>query len=236
MRRLDTCPITAQSLESCYHIDGVQLERHYKEHLSDYPTWEQADHAQEWLLFPRNMGIHLSIDETSLSNGELYTIITNKATKGGKGAIVAIISGTKAEDIIAVLEKLPGELIDKVKEVTLDMSDSMRIITRHCFPRAQIFMCNGWPLMPYRRCVLPIGGMTSTMRQTAEKGRNSPGKHTPRRCFQTEIPENNYLPEAATCCSNLPRNGRNHKKEEQKYYLTCIRTLNRLIPLPIPLE
>lgn len=33
----------------------------------------------------------LSIDETSLSNGELYTIVTNKAAKGGKGAIVAMI-------------------------------------------------------------------------------------------------------------------------------------------------
>jgi hypothetical protein len=44
----------------------------------------------------------LSIDETSLSNGELYTILTNKAAKGKKGAIVAMIAGTKAQTVIAI--------------------------------------------------------------------------------------------------------------------------------------
>jgi hypothetical protein len=80
------------------------LERHYKEHLSDYRQWEQFSHAEEWLLFPENMGTRLSIDETSLSDGELYTIVTNKTAKG---AIAAIIVGTKADDIIEVLERIP---------------------------------------------------------------------------------------------------------------------------------
>jgi hypothetical protein len=37
------------------------------------------------LVFPENLGKRLSIDETALSNGELYTILTNKAAKGKKG-------------------------------------------------------------------------------------------------------------------------------------------------------
>jgi hypothetical protein len=41
-----------------------------------------------------------------LSNGELYTILTNKAAKG-KGSIVAMIAGTKAESVIAVIEQIP---------------------------------------------------------------------------------------------------------------------------------
>ncbi|MDR0505664.1 MAG: hypothetical protein LBH32_02440 [Dysgonamonadaceae bacterium] len=41
-------------------------------------------HAEDWLLFPQNIGAQLSIDETTLSDGELYTIVTNKATKGWK--------------------------------------------------------------------------------------------------------------------------------------------------------
>jgi Transposase and inactivated derivatives len=134
---LDTCPITAQSLEEYYHIDGIQLERHYKEHLSNYYEWEQGEHAAEWLLFAENMGTHLSIDETSLSNGELYTIITNKAAKGRKGCLVAIVSGTKADAVNAVLDKIPEEELNKVEEVTLDMSESMRKIVRHSFPRAK---------------------------------------------------------------------------------------------------
>jgi S-formylglutathione hydrolase FrmB len=67
---LDTNLIPTQSLEEYYHINGVQLERHHKERLSNYTDWEQKPHADEWLLFPQNMGTHLSIDETSLSNGE----------------------------------------------------------------------------------------------------------------------------------------------------------------------
>ncbi|WP_262510458.1 hypothetical protein [Arcticibacterium luteifluviistationis] len=53
------------------------------------------------------MGEYLSIDETSLSDGELYTILTNKAAKGKRGSIVAIIAGTKAADIMKVLRKIP---------------------------------------------------------------------------------------------------------------------------------
>ena len=88
------------------------------------------------MIFPENMGKYLSIDETSLSKGELYTIITNKKAKGKKGAIVAILAGTKAEPIIEQLLKIPKTLRDKVKEITLDMAHSMKIIVKKCFPKA----------------------------------------------------------------------------------------------------
>ena len=133
---MDTYPIAAQSLEKHYHINGSQLERHYKEHLSDFKTWEAAEHAQEWLVFPENIGSKLSIDETSLSNGELYTIVTNKSAKGKKGALVAIVEGTSSEKVIEVLEKIPEEKLNQVEEITLDMADSMRKIARSCFPCA----------------------------------------------------------------------------------------------------
>ena len=76
------------------------------------------------------------MDETSLSNGELYTILTNKAAKGRKGSIVAIVEGTDSEEVIRVLDRLPESRLDAVQEVTLDMSESMRKIIRHCFPKA----------------------------------------------------------------------------------------------------
>ncbi|MDN3672773.1 hypothetical protein QWY99_06875 [Flavobacterium branchiarum] len=50
--------------------------------------------------------MYLSLDETSLSNGELYTVLTNKAAKGKKGAIVAIVKGTKAEVIMGQTKNL----------------------------------------------------------------------------------------------------------------------------------
>ena len=55
------------------------------------------------MLYKPDIGGFLSIDEISLSNGELYIIITNKAAKGRKGAILAMVKGTKADEIISVL-------------------------------------------------------------------------------------------------------------------------------------
>ena len=82
------------------------------------------------------MGKYLSIDETALSKGELYTIITNKKAKGKKGAIVAILAGTKVEPIIEQLLKIPTSKRKKVKEITLDMANSMKMIAKKCFPKA----------------------------------------------------------------------------------------------------
>ena len=74
--------------------------------MSDFRHWEYLDHCENWLLFPENLGPRLSIDETSLSNGELYTIVTNKDAKGKKGSLVAIIKGTKASVVSDVLMKI----------------------------------------------------------------------------------------------------------------------------------
>ena len=112
------------------------MQRQYRDYLSEFKEWKDKPHAKEWLIFPENMGKHLSIDETALSKGELYTIITNKKAKGRKGAIVGILSGTKAEPIIEQLLKIPKSLRDKVKEVTLDMAHSMKMIVKKCFPKA----------------------------------------------------------------------------------------------------
>lgn len=61
------------------------------------------------MIYPENIGEHLSIDELSLSKGELYTFVTNKNGKGKKKTLVAIIKGTKSQDIIDVLNKIPLE-------------------------------------------------------------------------------------------------------------------------------
>jgi transposase len=112
------------------------LQYQYKDYLSDFKAWKQKSHAKQWLIFPENIGKRLSIDETSLSNGELYTIVTNKAGKGRKGTIVAMIAGTKAETVIAILEKIPLKLRNSVTEITLDMAANMGLIAKKCFSNA----------------------------------------------------------------------------------------------------
>jgi len=84
------------------------------------------------------MGEHLSIDETSLSHGELYTILTNKKAKGKKGSIVAVIEGTKADNIIDILNRIPLKQRNKVKEITLDMAANMQLIAKKSFPNATL--------------------------------------------------------------------------------------------------
>lgn len=106
--------------------------------MSDFSSWEEAEHAEDWLLFPENMGEYLSIDETSLSQGELYTILTNKSAKGRKGALVAMIKGTESEKVIDVLLKMAEFVRKKVKEVTLDLAPTMERIVKKSFPKAKM--------------------------------------------------------------------------------------------------
>jgi transposase len=82
------------------------------------------------------MGTHLSIDEVALSQGELYTIVTNKKAKGKKGALIAIIAGTKTEVVIEHLSKIDYNKRLLVKEITLDMANSMKLIAKRSFPKA----------------------------------------------------------------------------------------------------
>ena len=82
------------------------------------------------------MGTHLSIDEVALSQGELYTIVTNKKFKGKKGSLVAIVAGTKADQVIEHIGKIDYKKRAGVQEITLDMANSMKLISKRCFPKA----------------------------------------------------------------------------------------------------
>ena len=136
---MDRYPITGRSLEWFFDIDGDLFERQYKRHLSGYRQWKDTSeglHAEQWRVFPQNIGPHLSIDETSLSRGELYTIVTNKDAHGRENSIVAIVLGTDADTVIHALRQIKSELRNTVKEITLDLSESMNKICRMAFPRA----------------------------------------------------------------------------------------------------
>lgn len=126
------------SIAESYGLEPKLFERQYKDHLSGFHQWDQKDHADEWLVFEDNLGTHLSLDETSVSNGELYSILTNKAGKGGKGSLVAMVEGTKADDISKVFNKIPLHSRLDVKEVTLDFSSSMEKATITSFPNARL--------------------------------------------------------------------------------------------------
>ena len=118
-------------------MDAKQLESQYKNHLSGFKRWDQKSHAEDWILFEKNIGAYVGLDETALSNGELYTILINKEAKGRKGSIIAMVKGTSAEKVSEVLLKLSRRRRFQVREVTLDMASNMAQIARVCFPAAR---------------------------------------------------------------------------------------------------
>jgi len=72
-----------------------------------------------------------------LSNGELYTILSNKIKGGKQGSIVGIFKGTKSSQIITLIkENISLQARKRVKEVTLDMAGSMNLIAQKCFTHA----------------------------------------------------------------------------------------------------
>lgn len=90
------------------------------------------------MIYPENIGEHLSIDEVSLSKGELYTFVSNKSGRGKKKTIVASIKGTKSQDIIEIINKIPLEKRKLVKEITLDMANNMQLASKTCFPESYL--------------------------------------------------------------------------------------------------
>ena len=87
----------------------------------------------------KNIGSHLSLDEVGVSNGELYTVLTNKAAKGKKQeSIVAMREGTKSDDITGVFLKIPLTERQNVKEVTADFLPSMKLAVRAAFPNTKV--------------------------------------------------------------------------------------------------
>lgn len=119
-------------------MNGQTLRKQYKEKISDYRNWEQLEHAEEYMLFPYNFGDDMSLDETCLSNGEVYTILTNKAAHGGKGALAAMVRGVASDTVSEILKKVPREIRRRVKTVTTDLSSAMMLTVRTVFPKAML--------------------------------------------------------------------------------------------------
>ncbi|MDA8577230.1 transposase [Schleiferiaceae bacterium] len=132
--RLDPISVVA-------HYCGMEVDtarKHYKKKWSDYEVWDQKSHAESYLRYPGNMSAFIAIDEVSLTRGELYTVVSSRTTSGRKGKLIAVVAGTKAEYLITALSKLPQSARDAVREVTLDMSSSMRKACESLFVNAKL--------------------------------------------------------------------------------------------------
>ena len=100
--------------------------------------WNQLDHAEEWILFKENLGAHVCIDEVALSQGELYTVVTNGTASCQQGSLIAMVRDTKSDEVIRILEKIPLQDRKQVKEVTVDLAANMNKTGRMAFPEARL--------------------------------------------------------------------------------------------------
>lgn len=135
---IETTPVSIATLAARNGLNGQTLRKQYKEVISGYRSWDQLDHAGDYILYPENIGSDMSLDETGLSNGEVYTILTNKAAHGGKGALAAMIRGVATDTVSAVLRLIPLRKRLGVRTVTTDLSSAMMLTVRRSFPRASL--------------------------------------------------------------------------------------------------
>ena len=228
--------MTCRTLEAFYHTNAHTFEKQYKETLGGFRDWDHLDHADSWLLFPENIGPHLAIDETSLSNGELYTFVTNRDRHTGEGSLVAVVSGTKSEDVIQVLRLIDEEERMNVEEVTLDLSDSMRKIVSVAFPKAQRvidrFTYRNWPVTLCRKYVSHTAGTPCNKPMTKWKSANMSASPMSRSVFPMGTRARNCLSEAVTSCSNQQTSGRKDKRKGLKSSSRSILTSKWLMACP----
>jgi len=132
---METQLVCISDIAKIHHLKASTLQKQYKEYISGFKDWKPSIDSDN-LIYPENFSEKMSIDETTLQNGELYTILTNKDAKGKKGVLAALIKGTKSEIINKALNVVPIKTRMAVKEITLDLANSMDWICRTSFPRA----------------------------------------------------------------------------------------------------
>lgn len=122
-----------------YCVNGKYFADLYRNKLSGYAEWFDCEFYYGFYFNGNNIGPHMSLDETCLSNGEVWTFLTNKDGHGGRGTLAAAIPGTKSDEIISILCGAMGKsLRRKVREVTCDLSPSMMLIANEVFYNAHV--------------------------------------------------------------------------------------------------
>lgn len=122
-----------------YCVNGKHFADLYRNKLSGYHDWCADEMCCGFYFNAGNIGPYMSLDETCLSNGEVWTFLTNKDGKGGRGTLAAAIPGTRSDEIISILVNAMGKSVRRrVKEVTCDLSPSMMLIAAEVFCNAHV--------------------------------------------------------------------------------------------------
>lgn len=191
--QVDTRPDTMSNIASYYGVNSKKLQRHYKHKVSGFKAWDQLSHAEDYLIYPENLTDKLSIDEVSLSKGELYTFVTNKNTGvRNKKSVVAVINGTQARIIQEVLGKISLDKRNQVKEVSMDMAHNMGLAVENSFPNSTMVIDR---FHVVRLVMDAMQHIRVSLRWKAieEKYGNKAGQRKPRKVLSTSTGKRRYF-------------------------------------------
>jgi transposase len=136
---VETTALSIKLIAEMYCVNGKHFADLYRNKLSGYGDWLYEKLSAGFYFNAANIGPYMSLDETCLSNGEVWTFLTNKDGKGGKGTLAAAIPGTKSDEIISILVSSMGKSVRRrVKEITCDLSPSMMLIAAEVFYNAHV--------------------------------------------------------------------------------------------------
>lgn len=137
--KVETTALSIKHIARMYCVNGKHFADLYRNKISGYKEWWMEELSAGFYFNQANIGPYMSLDETCLSNGEVWTFLTNKDGHGGKGTLAAAIPGTKSDDIISVLVSAMDRMTRrKVKEITCDLSPSMMLIAAEVFYNANV--------------------------------------------------------------------------------------------------
>lgn len=137
--KVESTALSIKHIAQMYCVNGKYFADLYRNKLSGFAEWCESELCCGFYFNAANIGPYMSLDETCLSNGEVWTFLTNKDGHGGRGTLAAAIPGTKSGEIISTLIGATGKsLRRKVKEVTCDLSPSMMLIAAEVFYNAYV--------------------------------------------------------------------------------------------------
>lgn len=162
-----------------YCVNGKHYADLYRNRLSGYGDWAAGDFSAGFYVNSDNIGPHMSLDETCLSNGEVWTFLTNKDGRGRKGTLAAALPGTNSNDIIYnLIGAMERSVRRGVREVTCDLSPSMMRIAAEVFPNAKVVNDRFHVQQVYNEAVdeIRIDVRRKLIRQEGALGKNEPVK------------------------------------------------------------
>ena len=137
--KVETTSLSIKHIAEMYYVNGKHFADIYRNKISGYTDWCASELCCGFSFNVANIGAHMSLYETCLSNGEVWTFLINKDGHGGKGTLAPAIPGTKSEEVISILTSAMGKSVRRrVKEVTCDLSPSMMLIAAEVFYNAHV--------------------------------------------------------------------------------------------------